>query len=558
MTESHSRIDQSHSRIDQLSSAYVRRYAELHPFAAISMGLPDPPDGLTDYGPEAQESRADIARDLLNAVAKETPSNDRDRVAVESIQDRLGVELNQHDAGEWMRELRIFGSPAQSIQQTFELVPHATVSDWQSVVERMAHVPRAIASYRSALEEGVRRNVVAARRQALACGAQAATTGDGYFRDYVSESPEGRLGERLADAARDADASYHELAAYLRGDYLSAASDVDGVGRERYELACRRWTGLDLDLDETYAWGWDELARIRSEISAVADQILPGGGIDGAVELLETDPDRSILGIDDFIAWLQQLMDTALEELATAHFDIPDPLKRIEARVAPPGTAAAMYYTRPTEDFSRPGRTWYPDLGRGRFPLWVEVSTAYHEGVPGHHLQLGYTAWLGDRLNAFQRHRGSVSGHTEGWALYAERLMGEFGYLDNPDYMLGMLAAQAHRAARVIVDIGLHLGMDLPDDQDYHPGEQWTPELAVPFMVDAGRRTEAFMASEVDRYLGWPAQAISYKVGERVWLAVRETVQRREGSSFDLRRFHQRAFELGLVGLGQLERELAG
>jgi uncharacterized protein (DUF885 family) len=323
-------------------------------------------------------------------------------------------------------------------------------------------------------------------------------------------------------------------------------------------LASRRWTGLELDLDETYAWGWDELARIRSEMTAVAEQISPGGGIDGAIEILENDPDRSIFGIDAFITWLQQLMDTAVEELAGSHFDIPDPLKRVEAHIAPPGTAAAMYYTRPTGDFSRPGRTWYPDLGRGRYPLWVEVSTAYHEGVPGHHLQLGYTCWLGDRLNAFQSHRGNVSGHTEGWALYAERLMGEFGYLDNPDYRLGMLAAQAHRAARVIVDIGLHLQLDIPDDQKYHPGEKWTPELAVPFMVDAGRRTEAFMASEVDRYLGWPAQAISYKVGERVWLAVREAVRKSEGSDFDLRRFHQRAFGLGLVGLGQLERELAG
>lgn len=550
-------MNQLPSEIDQLSSEYVRRYAELHPCAAVSMGLPDPPAGLTDYSAQGHESRAEIARELLDAVAKETPSNDRERVAVESIRDRLGVELDQHEAGDWMRELRVFGSPPQAVQQTFELVPHSSASDWESVAERMDQVPRAIASFKSALEDGVRRNVVAARRQALVCGAQAATTGDGYFRNYLSRCPDRQLGERLADSAEAADASYRDLAAYLRGDYSAAASDIDAVGRERYELGCRRWTGLDLDLDETYAWGWDELARIKSEMSVVAERISPGGGIDGAIELLETDPDRSIVGIDAFIEWLQQLMDTAVEELAGAHFDIPEPLKRVEAHVAPPGTAAAMYYTRPTEDFSRPGRTWYPDLGRGRFPLWVEVSTAYHEGVPGHHLQLGYTCWLGDRLNAFQRHRGNVSGHTEGWALYAERLMGEFGYLDNPDYLLGMLAAQAHRAARVIVDIGLHLGLDLPENQQYHPGEQWTPELAVPFMVDAGRRTEAFMASEVDRYLGWPGQAISYKVGERVWLAVRDSVRKREGAAFDLRRFHQEAFELGLVGLGQLERELA-
>src|ERR1700722_17822406 len=228
------------SRIDQLSYDYVRNYAALHPFAAISMGLPDPPGGRTDYGAEAQESRADLARDLLNAVAKETPTNDRDRVAVESIRDRLGVELDQHEAGDWMRELRVFGSPPQATQQIFELIPHATLSDWESVADRMAHVPRAIESFRSALEEGVRRNIVAAKRQALACGTQAATTGDGYFTNYVSRCTEGNLRERLGDAAEAADRSYRELAAYLRGDYLEVASDVDAVGRERYELASRR------------------------------------------------------------------------------------------------------------------------------------------------------------------------------------------------------------------------------------------------------------------------------------------------------------------------------
>jgi uncharacterized protein (DUF885 family) len=311
-----------------------------------------------------------------------------------------------------------------------------------------------------------------------------------------------------------------------------------------------------LDLDETYAWGWEELHRIQSEMSVVAEQITPGGGIDGAIELLETDPGRQIVGIENLVAWLQDLMDARIEDLGAKQFDIPEPVRRVEAMVAPPGSAAAMYYTSPSEDFSRPGRTWYPDLGKPTFPLWVEVSTAHHEGVPGHHLQLGYTRWLGERLNPFQQYRGTVSGHIEGWALYAELLMGELGYLENPDYLLGMLAAQAHRAARVIVDIGMHLKLAIPSDETYHPGERWTPELAVPFMVDAGRRTEAFMASEVDRYLGWPGQAISYKVGERVWLRTRERVRQREGKDFDLKGFHERAFELGLVGLGQLEDEL--
>ena len=225
--------------------------------------------------------------------------------------------------------------------------------------------------------------------------------------------------------------------------------------------------------------------------------------------------------------------------------------------ISPPGGAAAMYYTGPSEDFSRPGRTWYPTQGRTTFPLWREVSTCYHEGVPGHHLQVAQVKYLAKELSRFQRAFGYISGHGEGWALYAERLMGELGYLDDPAYELGMLGAQAMRAVRVIVDIGMHLELAIPMSERYHPGETWTGALALPFVIERSCEPEDFMRSEVDRYLGWPGQAISYKVGERVWLEARADAQRRHGSEFDLKRFHSYALDLGGMGLGPLRDELA-
>jgi uncharacterized protein (DUF885 family) len=216
-----------------------------------------------------------------------------------------------------------------------------------------------------------------------------------------------------------------------------------------------------------------------------------------------------------------------------------------------------MYYTGPSEDFSRPGRTWYPTQGRTTFPLWGEVSTCYHEAVPGHHLQVATTRYLRDRLDRFQRTIGWNSGYGEGWALYAERLMGELGYLEDPAFELGMLRAQAMRAMRVVVDIGLHLEKAIPKGERYHPGEVWTPELALPFVLERSGYPESFMQSEVDRYLGWPGQAISYKVGERVWLRARDAARARAGAAFDLKRFHTEALELGPLGLDQLDEELA-
>jgi uncharacterized protein (DUF885 family) len=150
-----------------------------------------------------------------------------------------------------------------------------------------------------------------------------------------------------------------------------------------------------------------------------------------------------------------------------------------------------------------------------------------------------------------------VSGHGEGWALYAERLMGELGYLEDPAYELGMLAAQAMRAVRVVVDIGMHLELPIPAHERYHPGEVWNAELALPFVIGRSRFPEKFMKSEVDRYLGWPGQAISYKVGEKVWLECRAEAEARKGADFNLKEFHTYALNLGGMGLGLLREELA-
>jgi uncharacterized protein (DUF885 family) len=372
--------------------------------------------------------------------------------------------------------------------------------------------------------------------------------------DAAADDPS--LRADLAVAADEATAAYGRLGDFLETEYALAASERDGVGRERYAFFARTWLGADIDLDDTYRWGWDELFRIEDDMRSVAELIVPGASIDEAIDHLESVPDLAIDGADALQRWLQDLMDRTVDALDGTHFDIPAPIRRVEAMIAPPGTAAAMYYTAPSEDLSRTGRTWYPTLGKTRFPLWGEVSIAYHEGVPGHHLQLGQVKYLRDRLSRFQR-SSSVAGHAEGWALYAERLMDELGFLDQPMYRLGMLRAQAMRAVRVIVDIGMHLELAIPDGQDFHPGETWTPELGQAF-VDARSRFPAdFMASEIVRYLGWPGQAICYKVGERVWLEGRAGAEARLGPAFDLKAWHAHALDLGPMGLDQLADELA-
>jgi uncharacterized protein (DUF885 family) len=553
------------TRIYEIADDYVERSAALDPIGATGDGIAGHEHELTDYSPEGAEARVALARETLVALDAASVAGDRDRIAAEMMRERLDLAVSQYEQGEELRDLRVLGSPLQSIRQCFDLMSYETPDDWAVVAERMTGVRDSLASFRAALEAGAREGLLAARRQALACAVQAETWGglnsdEPFFRtvaERYTESSNGTLGASLSRAADDATAAYAEIAAWLRDTYAPLALERDAVGADRYRLQARLFCGMELDLAETYEWGWDELYRIEHAMREVGERILPGEGIQSVLSYLETDEHRVIEGVTEFQTWLQNLIDSSIRELNGTHFDLAEPLQRCEAMIAPPGGSAAMYYTGPSEDFSRPGRTWYPTLGKTRFPLWREVSICYHEAVPGHHLQIAQVRYLADELSRFQRTGGFVSGHGEGWALYAERLMGELGYLADPAFELGMLSAQAMRAVRVIVDIGMHLELPIPARERYHPGERWNADIALPFVIERSCFPEDFMKSEVDRYLGLPGQAISYKVGEREWLAARADAQNRKGAAFDLKEFHSFALDLGGMGLAQLRRELA-
>jgi uncharacterized protein (DUF885 family) len=541
------------SEVFDIASRYVDRVAALDPIAATGAGIAGHERELTDYSPDGHAARADLARSTLQELAAAPIGSDDDRLAVAVMVERLESALEEYEAGERLRDLRVIGSPVGSIRLCFDLMAYDTPDDWDVARERMSRVPDAVASLEASLREGIARGIVAARRQALACADQAATwSGDApFFRDLAAR----HSGDpRLAGAAEAATEAYARLATFLRDEYAPAANPHDAVGRERYARGARRFNGIELDLEETYDWGWQELYRIEDAMRRVAERILPGASLSEVIAHLDADDTRAIDGVDEFQRWNQELIDTTIAELDGTHFDIAEPLHRCEAMISPPGGAAAMYYTGPSEDFSRPGRTWYPTLGNTHFPLWREVTTVYHEAVPGHHLQIAQVRYLAEKLSRYQRAFGFVSGHGEGWALYAERLMGELGYLDDPAWEMGMLAAQAMRAVRVIVDIGMHLELPSPE----HDGAPWTAAMALPFAVERARfQGDDFMRSEIDRYLGWPGQAISYKVGERVWLDARADAQRRHGAGFDLKAFHSYALDLGSMGLGPLQAELA-
>ena len=555
------------SQIFEIADRYVEKVAEMSPLSATYMGVPGHDHRMNDFSPEAAETEAELDRATLAELEATPVEGDYDRIAREAMMDSLRLNLDRHDANEHFRSLSMIFSPIHSMRQVFDLMPRDTEEAWKNIASRMALIPNGMTSYRRTLEEGLEQGLVVAKRQAIETADQCDIWNGGaeghgsFFEGLVDEFRQSgvesdSLESDLRAAAESANRGIAEIAQFLRETYIPGASDRDAVGEERYSLGARVYNGIELDLHDTYRWGWEQLAWVDSEMESAAEKISPGSTVEEVIQILEADPGRAIEGVDEFRQWMQDLQDRTIAELDGTHFDIAEPVKTIEAMIAPPGGALAMYYTHPSEDFSRPGRTWYPTGGKTRFPLWGEVSIAYHEGVPGHHFQLGTTVYLSDRLSRFQRLLGGTSGHAEGWALYAERLMSELGYLDNPDYYLGMLAGQALRSVRVIIDIGMHLELEIPRDQPFHPGETWTPDLGLEFIKLKSRFPEDCVTSEVSRYLGIPGQAISYKVGEREWLSAREESKHRLGADFDLKEWHTRALSLGPMGLAQMRREL--
>jgi uncharacterized protein (DUF885 family) len=558
------------SRIFEIAHNYVDQLAALDPGIATSLGIPGHEREMPDYSPEGAARIADLNQRTLQELQPETPADDRERVAQEFMSERLTVQRDLYDAGEQLRALRIISSPLQRTRSIFDDMPKVTEEDWANIAARLDLVPRTLAGFRQSLNTGVDRGVLASRRQALEGAKQAETwRGEKAFFDGLLAQFEGnraasggQTGNRdalrsdLERGVRAARFAYGEMARYLRETYAAKTTDQEAAGPDRYSLLSRVFLGKVIDPLETYKWGWEELHHVEQEMQETAARIKPGAPVPEVLELLETDPARSIEGEDAYRRWLQELHDQALSDLHGKDFDIPEQIRRIEVMIPPPGSAAAAYYTGPSEDFKRSGRTWWPTMGRERFPKWDEVTTAYHEGVPGHHLQVGGARCLGDKISRYQRLLGFISGYGEGWALYAERLMGELGYLQNPDHYIGLLSAQALRCVRVVIDIGMHLELKIPEVERFHPGDTWNHDLAVEFSAERTGRPREFMSSEVVRYLGWPAQAISYKVGERSWLNAREAAKAKSRFGFDLKSFHSQALDLGPMGLAQLEREL--
>jgi uncharacterized protein (DUF885 family) len=539
--------------IDAIAEKWVDTLVELEPTVGTYIGRTEADSRFGDLSPAGHDRFIDAVRRAADELSAATPLDDIDRVTQLDLGSSLALTLESSAAGLHLRDLNVIASPSQELREVFDLMPHETAADWATIATRLRALPDALAGYAETLRMGIARQITPARRQVVEVLGQARANAshDGFFASLPDSAPSTASIAELRDAASVAADAYGHFADFLETELLPAANPVDAVGREIYALQSRHFLGSTIDLDETYEWGLAELARMVSEQEAIADEILPGATVQQAIEFLDADPSRRLEGTEALRTWMQATSDRAVEELSKSHFDIPEEIRALECMIAPT-QEGGIYYTGPSDDFSRPGRMWW-SVPRGvtTFDTWRELTTVYHEGVPGHHLQIAQAVYNRAKLNTWRRQLAGTSGHAEGWALYAERLMQELGYLDDPADRLGMLDGQRMRAARVVLDIGVHLGKQRPDG-----GGVWDADYALEFMRANVNMDDAFIRFEVNRYLGWPGQAPSYKVGQRIWETLRDEYRSRQGDAYDAKEFHRRALDLGGVGLDTLQRFL--
>jgi uncharacterized protein (DUF885 family) len=545
----------------EIADRLTESYADLAPILATTSGVAGRDHLWDDLSPDGEAARADLRAAAIAELSVHLDHQDPVQAqAAKIIVSHLETLNERFRRGHWKLDINHIYSPFLQARDAFDVAPKSDATAWDDVATRLSTLAQPLNGYRASLQMGLDEGKTAPRRQVSSLVEQVRSVAgaDSRFAGFAQlAAASGGDAEMVSTAVDRARTAASEFADWLERTYLPLASPADALGEDRYLEGARYFLGMDLDPHETYEWGWSEVHRLMGEMKATATEIDPDKSIDEVVALLDTDPDRSAPDHQAFAEFVKGIQAKAVEQLDGSHFDVPDEIREVSVNIAPPGGSLGAWYYGPSEDFTRPGSIWYAPGERTRIPYWQVVATAYHEGFPGHHLQVGVALVQRDKLSRFHRQFIWYSGAGEGWALYAERLMDELGYFENPEYRLGLLSSQLFRATRVVVDIGTQLEKTIPSDAPLHRGLIWDYDIAVDYMEKVARIARDMAESEVKRYLGWPAQAISYKVGEREILDIRRQAMSKAKAGLDRKDFHRRLLEAGAIRLDHLREAMA-
>lgn len=543
-----------------VADSYVAELAGHEPDAAMAIGLDGPP--VPDIGPEWLQRRYALQGETLAALAA---AGQGDEVLRAALRERLERERLLFDTGFTTRLVAGLATPVHLVRYAVEGLTLTPDASGEALLRRLEASAAAVDEYIAALRwsrdhaDRFTGTGVAPVRQldTLATQVESWVAGNWFGSIPVAEGVDATARARARAAADATNERLTALVRVLRDELRPVAPVVDGVGDDVYADLAAAMLGARIDLDDTYSYGWSELERLVAEARALAAE-LGGSGDDpvrAAASVLDVDPRYRLDGVDAIQAWLTTRVAETIDAVEPA-FDLPATVRDVDCLVSE-AASGVVYYTPGAPDGSTPGRVvWTIPSGVPVAATWQEVTSVHHEGVPGHHLQFVLTA-ADPGLHPWQRHLCHIHGYAEGWAHYSEQLADELGLIRDPAERLGLLLGQIWRSVRIVADIGLHTGRPIPPNALGVEGE-WTPELARDLLVDFALVEPTLAGFEVDRYLGWPGQALAFKVGARLWFDARAAREAQDGETFSLRDFHRDALALGPMGLDPLRALLAG
>ena len=543
--------------VDQIADRFWERFKQLSPISATINGDPSYDDKLPDPSPEGRAERRRFAEDMRDAALAipEEGLSVEDRITRDVLRVIGEIFIVQDDQRiDTLQVVDQMGGPQTMLPQLCQFQAADTPERLERFVARLRAYPKYMADNRELLRESLASGLTAPRIVAERTIAQlermlATPIDEAVVPSLVRVANEADR-ETIRDVIRDevypADASFLEA---LKGDYLAASRPENGIwsapdGDTLYGTQILRWTTLQLDPREVHQIGLDELTAIEQQRREISRDAGFGDDTTAYRAALANDPDNQAPDRETLIA-------RATEDIERAHELAPRMFRRLPVsacRVIPveeykERDAPFAYYYPPSADTTRPGTYYVNTFDLPSRTYSRLASTTYHEAIPGHHFQIALES-ENTALNSFRRFAARFAGgaYLEGWGLYAERLADEMGLYRNEAERFGMLDAQAWRAARLIVDTGLH-------------ALRWTRQQSIDQLLAAGL-TETDAVIETDRYIAWPGQALTYKTGQREIERLRREISARDGDAFDLREFHDQLIGHGSLPLATLTREL--
>jgi len=543
--------------VNELADRFWESVLEINPTTATFYGDDRYADRLEDPGPAGRAR----ARALMERTAAEASAIDTDGLPTEDriTRDMLKViaELQIEEDDQALHQLRVvdqMGGPQQLLPQLTQFQPADTPERLEAFIARLHAYPAFMSANAQILRDGRASGLTAPRIVAERTIAQIERMLEVPIESAIvpsmvqvaSDTDRERVRDVVRDVVYPADLAFLDA---LRGDYLAATREDPGLwsapnGEELYRTAIRSWTTLELDPEEVHRTGLDELETIEAERRVISNAAGFGDDTTAYRAALDADPTNQPATKEELVVRATEDIGRAMA-VAPRYFGVLPkkpcdvrPVEEYKEKDAP-----FAYYYPPTPDGSRPGIYYANGYDLPSRKYTKLATTTYHEAAPGHHFQITLEM-ENPHLNTFRRLGARMVGgaYVEGWGLYSERLADEMGLFRDEAERFGMLDAQAWRAARLVVDTGLH-------------ALRWPRQRSIDFLKAAGL-SETDAVIETDRYICWPGQALTYKIGQREIERLRAELSARDGSGFDLRAFHDAVLGHGSLPLATLSREL--